>query len=265
MIAAKSLNPIGTTWINSVPFSNLFSAKAALCNVRGTQRSEKPNFQKPPIVRVQRHLVRDEDHAIWTPLVLGLVLALCICWAYALPNRSRSHQDFCSGSTAPQFAQVNPPSLPGAVQSQDSKRPSDSASVFDKLLSAKTVSVMAFGPSQENKTPGLFGERLASQSLALRTLTEAVRKWGRFTIVDDVTKADLVMVVVEWNEVTKWGKNLQCHDRLFVFAGGTVPTKDSVPLWQIEDGQWGGCSAAARPLKDLRKEMEHAEKHPHGD
>jgi hypothetical protein len=146
-----------------------------------------------------------------------------------------------------------PPAGAGQAASQ---KPSST----EMMLAAKTVFVMAFGPTEERKTPGLIGERLAAASLAQRTLEKAVREWRRFVIVDDAANADLVFVVVEWNEETKWGKNLQCHDRLLVYQGHATPAKDSTPLWQLEDGQWGGCSAAARPLKALRKELEKAEK-----
>jgi len=273
----KRHDPTNTDRITSAPVFNLSCSAAALWRSSHLQPYQKGDLAQPSIRSEfrnesrrrprpgQKSNMRTDDRSIWIPLILGLVSAFGAWLAYALPDGPRFIQNTPSDSAARNFAQANTPSSPTAAQSQTPHSPPENGSAFGKILSAKSVFLMAYGPSQESKTPGLIGERLASQSLALRTLTEAVRKWGRFAVVDDHAEADLVLVIVEWNELTKWGKNLQCHDRLLVFPGGTVPTRDSQPLWQIEDGQWGGCSAAARPLKDLRKELEQAEKHSRRD
>jgi hypothetical protein len=133
---------------------------------------------------------------------------------------------------------------------------------MQRMLSAKKVYLMASAPNSAlKKTPGLFGQKLADGPLALAALAKAVKQWGRFEVVDDAASADLILWILEWNEVTKWGKNLQCHNRLFVFDGGAVPKDDSIPIWNTEEGgQWGGCSAAKVSVKALRKELEKNEK-----
>jgi hypothetical protein len=163
------------------------------------------------------------------------------------------------------FALVMCHHTPAWTQSLEPATASSSASVrgsaIKKLLSAKKAYLLAGAPNRERrKTPGLIPENLASTSLAHEELTKAMQKWGRFEIVNEAAQADIVLVLLEWNEVTKWGKNLQCHNRLMAFEGGVVPTDQAIPIWQIEGGQWGGCSAAKRTVKDFRSELEKAEK-----
>jgi hypothetical protein len=44
------------------------------------------------------------------------------------------------------------------------------------------------------------------------------------SILNEAAKADIVLVLLEWSDVTKCGKDLQCHNRLMAFEGGVVPT-----------------------------------------
>jgi hypothetical protein len=163
------------------------------------------------------------------------------------------------------FALVMCDDTPALPQSLEPATASTSSSVrtsaMKKLLSAKKAYLLAGAPNEgRRKTPGLIPEDLASTSLAHQELTKAMQEWGRFEIVNEAAKADIVLVLLEWSEVSRWGKNLQCHNRLMAFEGGVVPTGQAMPIWQIEGGQWGGCSAAKRTVKDFRSELEKAEK-----
>lgn len=103
----------------------------------------------------------------------------------------------------------------------------------------------------------------AGLQVAYKELTKAVQKWNRFVIVDDVSKADLVLLVVEWEDLHRWGRTVACRDWLLVFDGGVLPTEESQPVWvgdREQWGKWGGCSGAGQPVKELRKEIERAEK-----
>lgn len=105
---------------------------------------------------------------------------------------------------------------------------------------------------------------MANVDEAMKELTKAIERWARFVIVpDDPKKADLVLVVMEWEDAHSWGKEIACRDQLFVFDGGQLPNEKSEPIWTGDPerwGKWGGCSGAGQPVKELRKEIEKAEK-----
>lgn len=138
----------------------------------------------------------------------------------------------------------------------------ESPSGFQKILSAKSVFLIIADPPTDG-TSGLFSSPSESRQPASGELAKAIRKWNRFTIVNHVTEADLVLVVVEWEDSHSWGKTVACRDWLLVFGGGSLPTTNSQPLWKGDReqwGKWGGCSGAGEPVKQLRKEIERAKK-----
>ena len=133
-----------------------------------------------------------------------------------------------------------------------------------KLLPAKKAYLVAVAAKQQpGGTSGLVPENLVSKALAQEQLTKAMRKWHRFEIVDDVKTADLVLLVVEWEDHHRWGNTIVCRDQLFVFEGGALPVGKSQPLWQGDPergGKWGGCSGAGEPVQELRKAIDKADK-----
>ena len=71
----------------------------------------------------------------------------------------------------------------------------NSATPVKRLLSARTAYLMASGAkSQPSTTSGQFAENLDSKAPALEELSKAMKKWRRFEIVNDVSKADIVML-----------------------------------------------------------------------
>jgi len=150
------------------------------------------------------------------------------------------------------------------ARSQAAKESSaPSPAQMQKIVAAKSVFLQIARSSSEGTVLSFWGVRTAAYVPAFEELSKAVRKWKRFVIVDDVSKADLVLVVVEWEDFHRWGRTVVCRDWLLVFDGGALPTEKSQPLWQGDREQWGqfgGCSGAGQPVKELRKVIEKAEK-----
>jgi len=106
----------------------------------------------------------------------------------------------------------------------------NSAAPVKRLLSARTAYLMASGAkTQLSTTSGQFAENLDSKAPALEELSKAMKKWRRFEIVNDVSKADIVMLVLEREDHHRFGNTIVCH-QLFIFTGGTLPSIQSEPL-----------------------------------
>ena len=149
------------------------------------------------------------------------------------------------------------------AQPQESEPPRaiSNGAMLPKIVAAKRVFLLIATPS--SAASGFFGPVTVERVPAYEELEKAVRKWNKFAIVSDVSKADLVLLVVEWEDFHRWGRTVACRDWLLVFDGGMLPTEKSQPLWQGDReqwGKWGGCSGAGQPVKELRKAIEQAEK-----
>src|SRR6267142_189972 len=171
---------------------------------------------------------------------LSLSLPLLVTLGYSAPARGRA-QEVSRGS--------------GAAE--------EKVLPMQKLVSAKSVLLLVAGRPAAGNASGLFGTPLGMNSPAYEDLADAVRKWKRFEIVTDASKADLVLLVVEWEDFHRWGNTVACRDQLFVFEGSDLPTGKSQPLWRGDPekwGKWGRCSGAGRTIIELRKEIEKAEK-----
>ena len=136
------------------------------------------------------------------------------------------------------------------------------------ITSAKTVAIIArlgtIGPG--GYTPDV--------RRAKKQVREIIEKWGRYTVVDDASKADLVLVITEGhsgsivlaqsagNETYRTGTAQEASilaDILAVYKGGATPDPNAEPLWiQIERG--GYTWPAKRAANKFRKDVEAAEK-----
>jgi len=133
----------------------------------------------------------------------------------------------------------------------------------EKVLTARTGYLMALGGDHQPGPGNPIPEATVNKPVAQAELAKAMRKWGRFEIVEDVSKTDIVLVVVEWEDQHRWGNTVVCRDQLFVFDGGNLPNEKSTPLWKGDSERWGkfgGCSGAGEPIKELRKVMDKAAK-----
>ena len=131
----------------------------------------------------------------------------------------------------------------------------------EEIVSAKTVTVMA-----RQGTSGTARIRPNAQR-AKAQVEAAVRKWGRYQIVDNPAKADLVIVVVEGNApaeqidadhpaLYKMTAMQLLSDTLTIYKGGGI-TPDSKPLWSWtetgEDRGWPADRAVEKFRGDMRR------------
>lgn len=70
-----------------------------------------------------------------------------------------------------------------------------------------------------------------SSDKSRRLLEKEIRKWGRFSVVEDVSKADLVLVLLEGNRSVGEDDFVRTA-RLDVFPGGSPRRRGDTPLWE---------------------------------
>jgi hypothetical protein len=147
------------------------------------------------------------------------------------------------------------------------------------LLAAKTVAVL--GAWGEREMPGTFGKIVtllgaasehavegrstggarsyeADPPTAKQKVEDAIRKWGRFTVLDDPSEADLVLLVVV-RSYMKFGLVLRSNE-LLVFPGGAVPGQNSVALWQSGDTKALSGYAATKVTGKFQEYVQDLEK-----
>lgn len=120
------------------------------------------------------------------------------------------------------------------------------------------------------RTVALFGELgyVAETGIALnpsaekaqQSLEKEVRKWGRFTVVENPAKADLVLVLYAGNRAAGGG-GVFATAQLVVFPGGPVPKRGDIPFWN-EDASGSLLSPAATPkvIAKFRAYLENLDK-----
>ncbi|HVN21390.1 MAG TPA: hypothetical protein VMU05_21570 [Dongiaceae bacterium] len=93
-------------------------------------------------------------------------------------------------------------------------------------------------------------------SKAEQALKRALTKWGRLQIVHQAATADLVIVLSDCSSSKRMVME-RVTEGMAVFAGGTLPAADAVPLWAVEET--GGAFENKRPtgklVEDLRKDI----------
>jgi hypothetical protein len=142
----------------------------------------------------------------------------------------------------------------------------DKPQVPTEILSARTVVIVAkLGPvGNGGYSPDL--QRAKSQ------LTEALEKWGRYKVVDEVKKADILILVTEGHYGSISQANLYTNgqntsgtvkdvavlgDILEIFKGGSLPDKDALPLWtRVETG--GYSWPAKRAIDHFKKAVQES-------
>ena len=92
-----------------------------------------------------------------------------------------------------------------------------------------------------------------------KSVEKEIRKWGRFSIVDNPADADLVFVCVTYLDTGS--KNLSVYENLLIFKGGLAsPDWPNTPLWnamQIE--AMFGPAPGKQMVRWLRKQIEARE------
>lgn len=100
------------------------------------------------------------------------------------------------------------------------------------ILSAKSVAVIGRVGAGPTDMRDKRGAELKAEAEA------RLKAWGRYRIVDDPSRADLVIVLLERfplaDTMPLWHTNLD-PAAMFVFKGGANPQWDGVPLWATEE------------------------------
>jgi hypothetical protein len=94
---------------------------------------------------------------------------------------------------------------------------------------------------------------------ARNALQKALQAWGRFTIVEDTAKPDLVLLLVEGNR-SGFIKKGELFEKLLVFPGGSSGTQQTAVLWQDEAKEGFSGRPAGKLVERLRKQIEEYEK-----
>ncbi len=102
------------------------------------------------------------------------------------------------------------------------------------------------------------GRAAPSIERAHEGLEKAIAKWGRFTVVSDPGKADLILVIVEGNRTSGIREGI-LTERLVVSRGGPEGT---APLWQSKshDGGIRDYRPVAKTVDEFRAALEEYEK-----
>ena len=147
----------------------------------------------------------------------------------------------------PAQSRAQEPSKPGGPNSRDPRQ---------TLAVAKTVAVVArlgevaqTGRWVMDPDPGRAGN----------ALIKALQQWGRLTLVEDASQADLVLLIIEGNR-SSFMKKGELFERLLVFPGGSGSTQQTTALWQEEGKEGLSGRPAAKLVAHLRKQIEDYEK-----
>lgn len=168
---------------------------------------------------------------------------------------------------------------PGYTRPQKAMKP-DARSV-EAILGAKTLANVGIDASvlrvtsvdPKNKKVYVTGgggiRRGVDAEKARKSVEEKIREWGRFTVLDTVTDADLVLVVFEDTVEPSGFSKMQgdsksrLRDTLAVFRGGDPPSS-AQPLWAAvsTESTFGALtgSSAGKVASQWREDVEKLSK-----
>jgi hypothetical protein len=94
-----------------------------------------------------------------------------------------------------------------------------------------------------------------------KNVEKEIRRWGRFSLVDIPTEADLVIVCIRYLDTSRTS-SLPVYENLFVFKGGAGnPDWKSMPLWTaMQIDATFGPSPGKQMVRWLRKQIEAQER-----
>ncbi len=99
-----------------------------------------------------------------------------------------------------------------------------------------------------------------SATKAQELLEKEIRKWGRFTTIENPREADLVLILFEGNRAASGGGVIRTA-RLSVVAGGEPPRRGDLPLWDDDaSGSIFATSGAPKVIAKFRAYLENLEK-----
>jgi len=138
------------------------------------------------------------------------------------------------------------------------------------IRSAKTVTVVGELGAVLEPRRGKFGP---DATRAKSQVESVIRKWGRFSVVEDPAVADLVLLITEgtYERTSEEVSEVVLMDRLQVFKGAEFFMADSAPLWDSGEIEYADFSPvislwnptwmpSIRVAKSLRQFVEALEK-----
>jgi hypothetical protein len=126
-------------------------------------------------------------------------------------------------------------------------------------LEAKSAKVIAPGT-----TPGVWqkmhaGGFLADAKKAQKNVEDELKKWNRFALVEKEAQADLIIVILEWNEKAAM---IYQVDKMLVYKGHGIPEEGTPPLWKGEAKQDRARDVPAKIVTGMFRKYIEAAEHP---
>ena len=142
------------------------------------------------------------------------------------------------------------------AQTQESPRSVSGNDPRQILVSAKTIAVVSKLGEVAQTGRWVMDP---NPERARNALQKALQAWGRFTIVEDTAKPDLVLLLVEGNR-SGFIKKGELFEKLLVFPGGSAGTQQTAVLWQDEAKEGFSGRPAGKLVERFRKQIEEYEK-----
>jgi len=168
---------------------------------------------------------------------------------------------FSLGETTPAQSQETQASEPSAAKEQpaasaDPEPGVTLASAARVYLDAALGTTIPEGFGRYSSHPS--GRGAPSAQRAHAELQKAIAQWGRFTVVGDLGKADLILVIVEGNRNSGVREGV-LTERLVVSRSGS---EGMAPLWQSKshDGGMRDYRPVAKTVEEFRAAVEEYEK-----
>lgn len=148
-----------------------------------------------------------------------------------------------------------PGSQPSAAKPADAEQGLTLASAEHVYLDARLGTTIEPGLGRYSSHPS--GRGAPNAGRAREGLEKAIVKWGRFAVVDNPEKADLILVIVEGNRTSGIREGV-LTEKLLVFREGT----DKMTLWESSshDGGVRDYRPVAKTVDEFRAAVEEYEK-----
>lgn len=153
-----------------------------------------------------------------------------------------------TGQTVVQGGSVSEPSAGMFLSVQQSEKDEPLQRLHqgkELLLTAKTVFVIVEEPAVAFPTAKVE-----------QALKKELIKWGRFQVVDEAAMADLIITISDYSSSKRMMME-HVRESMAVFAGGSSPAENAMPLWSIDEtGPAFGSKRPTRKLvEDFRKDL----------
>jgi|GEM_PF-6184082 hypothetical protein len=154
-------------------------------------------------------------------------------------------------SPGPETEKASGGNAPTAEEKEDSPDVTQGSQwLRPEILQARRVMVLL----RTDEVAGPKGEEKE------KSVEQEIKKWGRFSIVDNPGDADLIFVCVKYLDTSS--KNMPVYENLLIFKGGIgSPDWPNMPLWNAMQIEAMFAPAPGKQMtRWLRKQIEDREK-----